>query len=214
VEKAFYKECASGRGDDESVELLEFMLVNGVQPQFIKQGFQEWAPLHAAAAKGNATVVSLLLGQEGVSINVRDVDRMTPLHVAVQSNQADAVEALLMRKANPLLKDKFGMRPMDYVTGSKDLNGSTTNHAIRIRDLLCAAEQQFVSAKSQITPAKVQQARIPGSGRSMSPFLFVQNQAPAWKDTDTRGRSFRQDGSSAHADLSDSSGLPVLSTVS
>ena len=51
-------------------------------------------------------------------INFRDYKGRTPLHIAVIWNNLNAVECLLKFKANTLIEDGKGCRPIDFIDPS------------------------------------------------------------------------------------------------
>ncbi|OAA54015.1 Ankyrin repeat-containing domain protein [Cordyceps fumosorosea ARSEF 2679] len=53
------------------------------------------APLHRAAKEGHRQSVKLLLGAEGIEVNLGDGGENTALHVAARANRPDVVELLL-----------------------------------------------------------------------------------------------------------------------
>ncbi|MBK6740953.1 MAG: ankyrin repeat domain-containing protein [Haliea sp.] len=65
------------------------------------------APLHYAAADGNAAEVSRLLA-EGASPNVQDDNGWTPAHFAAQAGSLECMSALLAAGADPALADSYG----------------------------------------------------------------------------------------------------------
>ena len=72
--------------------------------------------LHAAAAlDDNGQVLGLLLNEtcNTSDPNVRNEEGFTPLHCAAESANAGAVQALLIHKADPALRDKGGKTPLD-----------------------------------------------------------------------------------------------------
>lgn len=63
--------------------------------------------------------ISYLINQ-GIPINAQDVYGMTPLHYAMQSQNADAAIALLEAGADPNIPNKDGLRPLSMVGYTKD----------------------------------------------------------------------------------------------
>ena len=61
--------------------------------------------LHAAAAKGDAAEIERL-ARAGAAIDARDVNKRTPLHVAIFMHHADAARALLKHGADPNALDE------------------------------------------------------------------------------------------------------------
>ncbi|OAQ19780.1 ankyrin repeat domain-containing protein [Thermosulfurimonas dismutans] len=67
--------------------------------------------LYLAAMKGNALMVSLLLG-EGAHVKARSEDGITPLHCAAKRGDADVVKILLEHGADVNARDKKGDTPL------------------------------------------------------------------------------------------------------
>ncbi|CAN0229462.1 unnamed protein product, partial [Ectocarpus fasciculatus] len=65
-------------------------------------------PLHRAAAKGHAEVVTMLV-QNGASVDSRDGFFYTPLHLACINGAVASVEALLRAGADPAIKAQQGV---------------------------------------------------------------------------------------------------------
>ena len=63
--------------------------------------------------------IQLLLDQ-GLDVNVRDNNGVTPLQFALSKGQLDSIEILLERGANPILKDKDGKSPCSIAQDSGD----------------------------------------------------------------------------------------------
>ncbi|CAN0435953.1 unnamed protein product [Ascophyllum nodosum] len=68
-------------------------------------------PLHRAAAKGHAQVVSMLL-ENGAEVNARDGFFYTPLHLACVNGAAACVQVLLRAGADPTPKAQGGVTPL------------------------------------------------------------------------------------------------------
>jgi|SRR6218665_2673296 len=66
---------------------------------FYKQ--KGFLPLHVAAKHGNVRVARLLLARNGVDPNAVCDNDLTPLHVAVHSNQINTALLLLEKGAKP-----------------------------------------------------------------------------------------------------------------
>ncbi|OTA70039.1 ankyrin, partial [Hypoxylon sp. EC38] len=69
-------------------------------------------PLHYAATSGNIDAVAALLKREGISINSRNEDGQTPLHLATDGNLIDVCSILLKAGANVNAKDNNGSTPL------------------------------------------------------------------------------------------------------
>jgi ankyrin repeat protein len=67
----------------------------------------EWTVLHAAALRGRAEIVPMLLSW-GAAVNARDTEGYTPLHWATLGNHFPIVEALLNYHADLTLRDPEG----------------------------------------------------------------------------------------------------------
>ena len=74
--------------------------------------------MHRAAAEGACLGVHRLL-QEGADPNTADRDRVTPLHLAVQSDSPEAVNHLLKANANPNAPDTDGATPLHYAASNR-----------------------------------------------------------------------------------------------
>ena len=70
-------------------------------------------PLHWAAEKGHATVVTKLL-QGNAAVDAANAYGETPLHNAAFYGHAAVAELLLQANASPTAVDKFGRTPADY----------------------------------------------------------------------------------------------------
>ena len=73
----------------------------------------ENTPLHLAAVRGYANLVSLLL-TNGANANPANNDGSTPLHLAVMQGQGGVVQMLLQAGADPNVEDQRGRTPLSY----------------------------------------------------------------------------------------------------
>lgn len=62
-------------------------------------------PLHAAAFKGEAQIVSILL-DNGARVNAKDNKWLTPLHRACAVNSGDTVQILIQYQADVCARDR------------------------------------------------------------------------------------------------------------
>jgi len=76
--------------------------------------------LHAAAAKGNVSLLDLLLSVQDIDIDALDAQGRTPLHVASRLRKSEAVKMLLSKGADP------AVQTMDRKT-AEDLAKSSNN---------------------------------------------------------------------------------------
>jgi ankyrin repeat protein len=71
-------------------------------------------PLHLAAANGVLPTIRLLL-DKGAKINAQDMEDKTPLIYAVENDQADAAEYLLVSGADKYSRTITGLFPKDFI---------------------------------------------------------------------------------------------------
>jgi len=69
-------------------------------------------PLHYAAEYKNSKALEMLIGQPEVCINQKDVNKDTPLHVAVRSGCLEIVKMLLEARAEFEVKNLDGVEPV------------------------------------------------------------------------------------------------------
>ena len=105
-----------GEGEGETEDEEESLLTALKQALTHKQNVSEWEEmlgisedasiLHLAAAYGYSRLVKYICEEGVVSVNTRDSDGWTPLHVASYWQESEIEELLLSRGANPLLTTK------------------------------------------------------------------------------------------------------------
>ena len=77
--------------------------------------------IHWAAMHGPPLMIEDLLN-EGVKVNTRDKDGMTPLHLAAAGGRLANVTILVRRGADPLARDgKFGMTPLELAKRGREV---------------------------------------------------------------------------------------------
>lgn len=74
-----------------------------------------WGPIHAAAANNHPEVIRILIEEGCADVNIRtdNAKRLTPLHVAAQSNAEGALKHLLARRARIEAETGFGEVTLD-----------------------------------------------------------------------------------------------------
>lgn len=72
---------------------------------------QHRTPLHCASGQGRTAVIDTLKSLEGIDVNLRDLDGMTPLHYSAFSGVTNCCELLLSANANPQICDTAGRTP-------------------------------------------------------------------------------------------------------
>lgn len=70
------------------------------------------AGIHSAVASGDADKISEELAKNASSINQPDDNGRTPLHIAVENNDARTVSLLISKGADPAAKDRAGKTPL------------------------------------------------------------------------------------------------------
>lgn len=87
-----------------NIETISVLLANQADPNMpTRHTTSEVFPLHLAAAKGHCAIIQALLNARAC-IEARDSETQTPLVYAVQSQQSDALKALLDYNADPVAK--------------------------------------------------------------------------------------------------------------
>lgn len=69
--------------------------------------------------KTSAEVIQFFI-DKGVPVNAQDVYKMTPLHYAMRSRNADAAIVLLQAGADPNIPNRDGLRPLSMVGYTKE----------------------------------------------------------------------------------------------
>lgn len=100
-------------------------------------------PLHAAAGKGQAVAVDLLL-TTGASVTAADEQGRTPLHLAADVGHAETVELLLAAGASVAALDGQGSTPL-HAAGSE-------GHTKAVKLLLAAGASVAAADKQGRTP--------------------------------------------------------------
>uniref|UniRef100_A0ACD5VSH8 Uncharacterized protein n=1 Tax=Avena sativa TaxID=4498 RepID=A0ACD5VSH8_AVESA len=104
---------AAGNGDTAAVRLIlrrQPHLLPVLQPEAAVPDAEPWAPLHAAAARGDCGEVRRL-GPE--ALEARDKDGRTALHVAAAAGEAEVVAELVEMGADAAAADARGRTPLD-----------------------------------------------------------------------------------------------------
>ena len=102
------------------------LLINA-QAQVDVQTDMVGLPLYVAAARNNMAIVGMLLEARAKSqpniVNIRDAERNSPLHAAVENGNADIVRLLISAGAHKDLQNRYGLTPLHLAVknGSADI---------------------------------------------------------------------------------------------
>lgn len=101
-------------GNSAPLEDCRLALENGASESDWKRD-QRIPEMHLAALNADPMYVELLL-DHGFSVKSLDIDGNTPLHAAIQDQKIDVANVLLVRGADPDLKNSRGESPRDLAT--------------------------------------------------------------------------------------------------
>jgi ankyrin repeat protein len=96
-------------------EMIRLLLNYGAQPN--KRDDNLWSPLHYIVSFGSPEGAKLLL-KAGAYPNLKNSEGSTPLHIATANEDLELV--LILKKANPDIINKYGLRP-DDITNNPDI---------------------------------------------------------------------------------------------
>ncbi|MBL7471733.1 ankyrin repeat domain-containing protein [Robertkochia sediminum] len=103
---------------DASLEMVKLLVENGADID--KSNHLNFTPLMRAVASGKIDIVEYLI-TKNANINAQtDFGRYSPLHYACSRNNMQIVELLLENGANPDMKDKNNLRPIDKLQNEYD----------------------------------------------------------------------------------------------
>ncbi len=147
------------------VEIVDLLLAAGADPN-AAANHRRSTPLHYAAdgyingpvwdAKKQVKTIHRLL-ESGAPINAQDKNGASPLHRAVRTRCAAAVECLLKAGGNPVLRNKPGSTPFHLAVQNTGRGGSGAEEAK-------AAQRQIIAA---FLSFGVSPALKDGKGRSV-----------------------------------------------
>ncbi|KAF5829708.1 ankyrin repeat-containing domain protein [Dunaliella salina] len=117
AEKALYNACQDGRLDDAATLIRAGADVNWANPDMDGE-----TPLKAAAEKGRAKVVRLLL-ESGAAVDKADDDGWTPLLTASSNKHLEVTKLLVDKGADVNKANSKGSTPLDLakIFGTKDI---------------------------------------------------------------------------------------------
>lgn len=131
---------AARRGDLQSLEFL-------LSKRTGLRGCDQYGltALHVAAIKGHCDVIALLAGSGCMDVECEDVEGHRPLHLAVESGCAEAVDLLLDMGADVHAKTKRGTTPLQM---AETMRYEDISHLLRSRGAEAAAAAQLCIASS------------------------------------------------------------------
>lgn len=99
--------------ENAAPEMIHFLIESGADPNRQDRG-QRWSALHFAARDQRSDLVAALIAA-GAQVDCLDIFGNTPLWRAVmnQDPNKEVILALLAAGADPLLKNKHGVSPLD-----------------------------------------------------------------------------------------------------
>ena len=132
-------------GENSSGESARLLLQAGADKEATTSCKFSHRPLHIAAQSGNLGVVNELLAF-GVKIDAADSYDYGALHIAKERGHWRILEALLAKGANPLLVNKYGLRPSKHWDSDAKISQEDEEKCL---ELLKDAEQVWFEKRRQ-----------------------------------------------------------------
>ena len=102
--------------------------------------------VHRVAKSGNAVLLSQLIDKQPHLINLQDLERLTPLHVACHFSRAECVKVLLSNHhTNPWIVDKFGQPPLAVTKNDEILLLLMSHKTFEVNDRFPKVRVRLVS---------------------------------------------------------------------
>ena len=102
----------------EKVSHVNLLLQKGANPNISQ--IDGLSPLHLAVNRQNILIIKELLKYNANPNNKTTLYEQTPLHFAIKNNVDPMILLILVQyNGSLILKDKFGKRPLDYVTSEE-----------------------------------------------------------------------------------------------
>ena len=102
----------------EKISHVNLLLKNGANPNISQ--IDGLSPLHSAVNRQNILIIKELLKYNADPNNKTILYEQTPLHFAIKNNVDPMILLILVQyNGSLILKDKFGKRPLDYVTSEE-----------------------------------------------------------------------------------------------
>ena len=112
-ETPLYQAC-----EMEKISHVNLLLKKGANPNISQ--IDGLSPLHSAVNKQNILIIKELLKYNADPNNKTILYEQTPLHFAIKNNVDPMILLILVQyNGSLILKDKFGKRPLDYVTSEE-----------------------------------------------------------------------------------------------
>ena len=100
----------TGLENDEGVQVVEALL--SAKADINKLDKFDLSPLHHASMRGNIHVVEYLTLQANIEIDIKDIQKSTPLHIAATYGNTEVVKILLKAGANCEMLDYQNQNPL------------------------------------------------------------------------------------------------------
>ena len=114
-------------------DVLKSMIESGDFDPEKRDNRDETLVFHACIFAKDIDSLKLLV-ENGFSINVQNIEDMTPLHVACRRRNYDAVSFLMDYGADSFVRDKYGLTPFDYALDDVTMTDILTGFEVKEPD--------------------------------------------------------------------------------